>query len=317
MNRRLLLIASLALFISPLSNAAVDWVGNMFPTTVNTTEGAAQNIFIQVYKAGVTESSGQGAGIICELYYGEVNNFGDAWMNISQLPMMYNIDIGNNDEYKVDIAVLEDGLYEYTCRCSDDMGSTWTFATLTGGNGQMTILEPLPLTLDNFTTQRNGPEILLQWSTISEFNTSHFEIEKSINATDWSAIGNIQANGFSSSRQTYSLTDSRPLRGLQYYRLKQIDVDGNFDYSAVRSIHFKQNELFDIYPNPVTDKLLFISSREEEWTQATIHDSNGHRVLIHQYTSRGIDLSGIPAGLYFLYVENELGISTGQKIIIQ
>lgn len=299
--------------------AQIDWVGNMSPTTVTISEGDSENIYIQAYKSGVTEPMGQGAGINCEFYYGEVNNLGvmEAWTNISQLPMIYNVDIGNNDEYRVDVASLEDGLYEYTCRCSDDGGSTWTWAVNPGGNGLMTILAPLPVALNNFAAQSRGEAVHLNWSTLSENNASHFEIEKSVDGALWRTIGNVSALGNSNSRQDYNFVDNRPENGLQYYRLKQMDSYGFFEYSTVRSIQITEIGKIDIYPNPVKDDHLFISSKEDGWKEVMIYDVNGRKVFIERYTSAGIKVSTLPAGLYFLYLANEFGISEEKKLIIE
>ena len=112
------------------SLVVVDWVGNMFPVSGSSNtilNGENFTVYVQVYKAGVTEPAGQGPGINCEIYYGQVPAFGQPWDMIFTQAMTYNVDIGNNDEYQGTISPPV-GLYEFTCRCSDDGGSTWTFA---------------------------------------------------------------------------------------------------------------------------------------------------------------------------------------------
>lgn len=92
---------------APAAPATLGWVGNMFPAggSSNTiTAGGAFTVYVQVWKDGVTNPSGQGAGITCSLYWGQVASFGGGWSNITDTPMVYNTDIGNNDEYKASIS---------------------------------------------------------------------------------------------------------------------------------------------------------------------------------------------------------------------
>jgi pullulanase/glycogen debranching enzyme len=102
---------------------AADWVGNMWPAggSTNSGNGNSFDVYIQVYKGGVTPGPGAGAGISCTLHWGRV---GQAWAN---LPMSYHTDIGNNDEYKgtINTAVLADGTYGYTAFCTEGGVQTW------------------------------------------------------------------------------------------------------------------------------------------------------------------------------------------------
>jgi len=119
-----LLISFMCLF-GNLSFAAIDWVGNMFPSSGSSSEiavGSSLDVYVQVYKAGTTESSGQGAGISCETYHSEVFSFGGTWQSTFTQAMTYNVDIGNNDEYQGSLTPIAAGSYEFTCRCSDDGG---------------------------------------------------------------------------------------------------------------------------------------------------------------------------------------------------
>jgi len=90
---------------------------------------------------------------------------------------------------------------------------------------------PLPVVILNFDgrLQQNG--ILLEWSTSSEFNSSHFEIEKSLDGKSFSKIAKITAAGNSNTTTQYSYTDQGTPSELNYYRLKMVDIDGHFIYS--------------------------------------------------------------------------------------
>ncbi len=138
-----LLIISTAFLFPRSALAALGFVGNMYPVGGSSTSITASNpftIYLQVYKAGVTESGGQGANITCTLYWGQVPFFGGIWNNITTTPMTYNTNIVNNDEYKATINPGT-GLYEFTGYCTDvtDNQQNWQNA----GNGRLTVTPPI------------------------------------------------------------------------------------------------------------------------------------------------------------------------------
>ncbi|MFZ5919780.1 MAG: C25 family cysteine peptidase [Chloroflexota bacterium] len=119
--------------------AALGWVGNMWPTgglTSTITVGSSFDVYVQVYKAGVTEPAGQGVNITCTLHWAPVPYFGGTWGTATDTPMTYNTDIGNNDEYKGTITPSV-GLHEFTVYCTDTTDSTeyWQGA----GNGKLVV----------------------------------------------------------------------------------------------------------------------------------------------------------------------------------
>ena len=126
--------------IGSLANPdALGWVGNMFPAggSSNTiTAGGSFDVYVQVWKNGVTNAPGQGANITCTLHWGQVASFGGGWSNVTSTPMSYHGDIGNNDEYKGTISPPA-GLYEFTAYCTDTTDNTnmWQGS----GNGRLTV----------------------------------------------------------------------------------------------------------------------------------------------------------------------------------
>jgi glycosidase len=122
--------------------AALGTVENMWPvggSSTTITAGGSFDVYVQVFKAGVTAAGGQGANITCTLHWGQVASFGGAWSNITDDGMAYNTDNGNNDEYHITISPTA-GLYEFTAFCTDttDSSSTWQGA----GNGRLTVNAP-------------------------------------------------------------------------------------------------------------------------------------------------------------------------------
>ncbi len=111
----------------------------------------------------------------------------------------------------------------------------------------------LPVTLVQFKAAYNGASVELNWLTASEQNSDHFEIQRSADGVQFTAIGNVKAAGNSIS-SAYTFTDGLPYAGNNYYRLKMVDIDGRFKYSVVLLVRSDDNKKgIAIYPNPVKD----------------------------------------------------------------
>jgi hypothetical protein len=93
---------------------------------------------------------------------------------------------------------------------------------------------------------------LLEWETSSEINSSHYEIEKSDNAIDFSFLQSVKSEN-NINGATYKLVDAHPLLGYNYYRIKMVDIDGKFKYTPTRHVifdGFNSDEFIKVYPNP-------------------------------------------------------------------
>ncbi|MBI2270232.1 MAG: T9SS type A sorting domain-containing protein [Bacteroidetes bacterium] len=110
---------------------------------------------------------------------------------------------------------------------------------------------PLPIELLSFNATAMDKSIRLNWSTASETNNNFFTIEKSLNGSDWKSIGIVKGAGNSTHVMNYESFDTEPVTGIQYYKLKQTDFDGQYKYSELIAINFSKNFSFSIYPNPV------------------------------------------------------------------
>lgn len=185
----------------------------------------------------------------------------------------------------------------------------------------------LPITLTYFRGEVNRKNIDLYWETASELNNEYFEVEKSRNGREYFVIEKIKSKsieGNSSSNLKYTVTDEEPFHGMQYYRLKQIDFDGNFHYSSAISINYsKRSSTFNFYPNPNKGELFIaFDYAEEKEALLTIKNALGEIVLnknIMFNTTNGTNSSiipdAIPSGTYYcnLIYDNTL---YSQKIIL-
>lgn len=161
---------------------------------------------------------------------------------------------------------------------------------------------PLAVKLDSFQVKNTRQINLLTWNTKSEINNDRFEIEKSSDGFDFEKIGFIKGKNHASN---YSFKDENPKK-INYYRLKQIDFDGRFEYSEVISI--KNEDYFEekIYPNPFVD---YINIKTKK-TEISIIDIFGKIIFYRkiendEINSIQIDLSNLNSGIYFLRLGEE------------
>ncbi|WP_158638370.1 T9SS type A sorting domain-containing protein [Panacibacter ginsenosidivorans] len=166
----------------------------------------------------------------------------------------------------------------------------------------------LSVSLLNFTAVKNNNDVQLNWSTATEANSKYFVIERSTDQQTWSQIGYVNAAGNSNTIKNYSFVDSLPFTGLNYYRLKQVDMDARYYLSSVRSVQISSKWKINIYPNPVTGNVLQLTSNAQLKT-IIISDVYG-RILLKRTASDitnadRVNIAGYAAGLYFIQVSSD------------
>ena len=164
----------------------------------------------------------------------------------------------------------------------------------------------LPLNFVSFTAKTNGlaqKHTLLNWTTEQEVNTDKFEIERSED-NHFEKIGTVTAH-HTSGTAYYSFTDTQPLHGISFYRIKQIDKDGKYTYSETKSIkndHFP----FSIYPNPAADRITIQVPKSLEGGKIIIYNHTGQKVYRKEniVSSENVDISKLPTGFYLIEAIN-------------
>lgn len=176
----------------------------------------------------------------------------------------------------------------------------------------------LPVELIGFEANydKETETVLLLWETASEVNNSHFEIEHSIDAKSWTAIGKIQGSGTTVQAQQYQFIDENYLKGTNYYRLKQVDFDSAYEYSNIRSVTISTGKDWSFFPNPVDNKLTIRTAIEGEFL-ISVYDSKGALAKSIVASIDGntveLDLAALSNGLYFVNVYSV----DGQGVISQ
>lgn len=161
----------------------------------------------------------------------------------------------------------------------------------------------LPVELLRFDAQLSNNEVLLEWSTASELNSDYFAVERRGNDTEFKVVAEIAASGNSTTHKQYSALDAQPLAGINYYRLKQVDLDGTFTYYPVKTVDVKSTSGIRLFPNPVVDKMEV--NGDFSIAQAyTIISQNGAEVKsgVLFGTGQRLDLSSLDPGMYILKI---------------
>jgi hypothetical protein len=185
----------------------------------------------------------------------------------------------------------------------------------THGRGVFTTIlltGPLPVTLLNFNGSLKQQNILLEWSTSSEFNSSYFELEKSPDGINFREIANIPAAGNSNSLMQYSYLDKEPPSEINYYRLKMVDINGHALYSEVKLI---RNSGIDqniyVMGNPFKNVIAFrFAKTPRTAVRVRVINMEGKIVMASEFNSLqqpqlSFNSSNLVSGVYVLEAETD------------
>ncbi len=180
---------------------------------------------------------------------------------------------------------------------------------------------PVPIKLSSFEVTKNNCTANLNWKTSTEENADRFEVEISTASNaSFSSVGSVQAAGNSTTSKSYAF--SYPMQaGINYYfRLKMIDKDGAFKYSAIRSASCSKGSGTDIVivPNPVNDHF-DIRGMENGKNLIMIYTANGQLVksLVIAQNQGVVNVNELSIGLYMVSVTSETGNTKVSKLIKQ
>ena len=150
-------------------------------------------------------------------------------------------------------------------------GSNNCVTTLVKAIGACPSVPPLAVNLVALSAVVQNESIVVSWATASEENNSHFEVERSLNAINFEKIGTVKGNGTTNTKRSYTFTDANPYGGMNYYRLRQVDLDGKatVSYMAFAKYTSKLVSFEQVYPNPFINELNLVISNAVA-TEATL-----------------------------------------------
>ncbi len=182
------------------------------------------------------------------------------------------------------------------------------FSVFTSGQSGV----PLPVELLNFDAVIQGENVLTTWTTASEINNDYFVIQRSHDGINFQDVGSRLGSGNSSVTLYYSLLDTKPMAGLSYYRLRQVDFDGTKTESPLVAVNFMGDNMLTVFPNPAHDSninIVFTAQGDGE-VELSIIDVLGKVHWSERLTvTKGLNkindysITGLPQGAYLVRIK--------------
>lgn len=178
---------------------------------------------------------------------------------------------------------------------------------------KLTANEPavlMPIELTQWTATNLEESVLLEWTTASEENNDYFAIERSIDGVTWKVLGNVGGAGTTSATHYYSFEDTKPVSGISYYRLKQVDFNGEYTYSSVKCINRPANadKMYKAYVNKDIDAFI-VQGEEIAACNIEVYNNLGIKMTNLSFNPISTDkvvinVGQLPIGTYFIKICN-------------
>ena len=219
---------------------------------------------------------------------------------------IYSVDADGSGNYKRIYTFGSTGnVYDYWMGLSDSIATS-----------------TLPVSLINFEGKYAGKSVQLNWQTTQEINSNYFNVERSLDGLHFIKIGNVTARGSSGIKSAYSFTDNALPKlnnqSLIYYRLKQVDKDGKYQYSRVAVVNIKQVSVTSVFPNPNNGLFNVSTSGTSKLLDVLIVDASGKQVYHQQFGNASSALIHLPEvkGVYYVKI-NADGVVTNKTVVVQ
>ncbi len=202
-------------------------------------------------------------------------NYFDAELNGLTENALVFLKSNNNTDWTLQGFTSRDVTANHVLKTAIPDFSRWTLSTADNA---------LPVAFILFNVRCNDNKVLINWKTANEQNSRYFEVQRSENGINWSAIGQLTAAGNSSVEKTYFYNDNNPTGGTAYYRIAESDLDGKMMYTNVLKNICGQADVLKAWPNPVQRELLIsINTKAVSVATIKVFDSRGAVVKRQQY----------------------------------
>lgn len=169
------------------------------------------------------------------------------------------------------------------------------------GGGASLDCTVLPVELIAFTGEAKGDAVQLDWTTASEHDNDFFAIERSTDGDVFTAIGEVDGAGNTAHETRYQFIDPAPGQGVDYYRLKQVDVDGQSSYSEVVAVFFRDEQgPLMMVPNPGSDQVRILLPQSTTGWNVSVIDATGRELLVTRVSGDQalLETGTLPRGVY-------------------
>jgi hypothetical protein len=181
---------------------------------------------------------------------------------------------------------------------------------------------PLPIKLNFFDAVAEGNSVRLNWQSATEVNNDYYTIEHATDAVNWQEVLRVTGAGNSQQPVNYNAYHDAPAQGMNYYRLKQTDFDGRYEYFYPVAVNMNSNfnataSAIALLPNPSTDMAYVYSN--EPFTQLVVYASDGSQVLTYTPQSPTNDyllpVTNLPQGIYRVSVVTSAAVKTSNLLV--
>lgn len=288
--------------ITATSSVATATISQIYSNTEYIQEGTEKYLAVTGAVIGSTYNASTGLGFDFKLY--KVTNFASppttgvtevGTGKLSNVTAAAPLTYYQNTNAYADVAYKKNG------------DGTYTFYNLICNNGMAayTTASTLPVSLTSFTAGLSNGVSKLSWTTASESNNSGFDVQRSTDGVEFASVGFVTSKavqGNSSSVINYSYEDKTVPAGTQYYRLKQIDLNGDAEYSAIRVVNNVLNKLaIKIYPNPVQNTLTLSTPLSLKGASYAVYNMVGQDFIKGKADElTNIEVSTLTPGIYFI-----------------
>ncbi len=181
-------------------------------------------------------------------------------------------------------------------------------------------LSTLPVLFNSFYATKSNNNVVLNWSTAMEYNNKNFEVQRSFDGSNWSVIAVMLGAGNSNNILQYSYTDKNMSAAIAYYRIRQVDIDGKFEYSIVKTIRtIETTPATKIYASGNTVNIEFNQDVKNPVT-VRIMDMNG-RIIAQKDNQQAsyritMNLNNHVAGMYLVQLNDNKGWNEVKKVML-
>jgi hypothetical protein len=223
--------------------------------------------------------------------------------------------------WRTDIEKWENlgGNYDFDSKSITSASVQYSFSAFTVAADEEDVGLPVELVHFSAETINKGTAVQIEWETSSESNNDYFMIEKSDDGNEYYSIAEILGSGTSNTPRQYYYIDQDISNSKIYYRLKQVDYDGAYEYSdaIVISVEMHETKSMYIFPNPARSHVNILLKNETSSGNLILTNIQGQEVLRSDNVVGDkitVDLNGLPSGLYMLKLVSTDAVQTGRVI---